>query len=66
MAWSTFLGHGKKVCSISISVQMIQKIYLCITLIYPFYVVSFHMDNQGDTVNVRNYLVLSPFNEANK
>ena len=31
--------------------------YLCITLIYPFNVISFHMGNQEDTVNVRNCVV---------
>ena len=55
MAWSTFLDLGKKsMLNEYISSNDTEDLlYLCITLIYPFNV-SFHMDNQGDTVNMRN------------
>lgn len=51
----------QKVHLLSISDQMKWEIhfYLYVTLTYSFNVVLSHKDTLGDTVNIRNYVVLS-------
>lgn len=40
--------------------------YLCVIVIYLVNVVLFYMDIQRDIVNIRNYMVLSFFDEGNE